>query len=411
MKVISGHLLLLLVLVPVHAFQWRDVQNGFEENRLHSCVHYELNSVTSADNLDYFYSALDHYVARPAGKITIVHIGDSHIQADYLTQETRTLFQKTFGNGGRGYVFPYRVIRTNGSPNCGVSFAGEWSGCRSVIQSSECNFGITGASATTYDTLAKLVLNPNLKGDMNYEFNRVKFFHNRSPQSMQMVFKDAQGNRIEVDEQPVSHSVTDVYFSKYQDSLMMEFKPGMDNGFYQLFGMSFENDHPGIIYHSVGLNGAYVQSFLRNQFFVEQLAALNPDLIIISLGTNDGYMPDSRFCRFCFTNSYRELLNRVRDAHPGASILLTTPGDYYRRKRYHNQNNDHVIESIYKLSEEFKTAVWDFNKVMGGNHSVRKWVYAGLARQDLIHFTKEGYQLQGELLYKAIMQGYESRFE
>ncbi len=378
---------------------------------MHSCVNYDLNSIHGSQNLKYFFDKLDRFSANPDGKITIVHIGDSHIQADYLTQETRKLLQKTFGNGGRGFVFPYRVIRSNGAPNCRVLYDGEWDGCKSVITNSECNFGITGASAITYDTNAMLAINPNLERDMNYEFNRLKLFHNRSPKSMQLIFNDGDSNKIEVDEQPLSHSITNVYFNNYQDSVIMNFQPGMENGFFQLFGMSFENDHPGVVYHSIGLNGAYVKSYLRNQFFVEQLKALNPDLIIISLGTNDGYMPDSRFCKYCFTDNYRELLNRIRKADSKASVLLTTPGDYYRKRRYHNGNNDDVITTIYKMSEEFGAGVWDFNKIMGGNYSVRKWVYAGLARQDLVHYTKEGYTVQGELLYDAIMESYESRFE
>lgn len=33
-----------------------------------------------------------------------------------------------------------------------------------------------------------------------------------------------------------------------------------------------------------------------------------------------------------------------------------------------------------------------------------------LARRDLIHFTKEGYEMQGKLLYEALMYHYESDF-
>ena len=38
------------------------------------------------------------------------------------------------------------------------------------------------------------------------------------------------------------------------------------------------------------------------------------------------------------------------------------------------------------------------------------WQNESLARRDLIHFTKEGYEKQGELLYKAIMYHYERDF-
>lgn len=401
----------MLVLIPFLGFNNHRNAKGFEETRVHECVNYDKNQIKNADRLIYFHYKLDKFVKKREGKITIVHIGDSHIQADYLTQETRVLMQKTFGNGGRGFVFPYRVIGSNGAPNFKVSALGSWSGCRSVMMASECNFGITGASATTYDSSARLYLNPNRLGDMNYEFDRVKMFYNRSPRAMQMTFMDGDSNNVEVDEQPISHSVSEVYLPAYYDSISMGFAPGMDRGFYQLFGMSFENDHPGVVYHSIGLNGAYVKSYLRNQFFIEQLKALKPDLVIISLGTNDGYMPDSRFCSNCFSDGYRKLLDRIKEASPDASLLLTTPGDYYRRRRYHNSNNDLIVDAILDISDEYDAGVWDFNRIMGGNYAVRQWYQAGLARYDLVHYTKEGYKLQGQLLFQALMNSYESRFD
>ncbi len=55
-------------------------------------------------------------------KINIVHIGDSHIQSDLMTNEVRKKLQQQFGNGGRGLVFPYQLAKTNGSYNERFSF-------------------------------------------------------------------------------------------------------------------------------------------------------------------------------------------------------------------------------------------------------------------------------------------------
>ncbi|HWY97761.1 MAG TPA: hypothetical protein VNY36_01640 [Bacteroidia bacterium] len=46
--------------------------------------------------------------------IVIVHIGDSHLQADFFTSWVRQHLQQDYGNGGRGLIFPYRVqVLTN----------------------------------------------------------------------------------------------------------------------------------------------------------------------------------------------------------------------------------------------------------------------------------------------------------
>ena len=66
---------------------------------------------------------------------------------------------------------------------------------------------------------------------------------------------------------------------------------------------------------------------------------------------------------------------------------------------------------MYELAESHEAAIWDFNKVMGGNHAIKKWKSDGLARADLIHYSEEGYVLQGKMLYQSIMDGYEKRFE
>jgi hypothetical protein len=46
--------------------------------------------------------------------ISIVHIGDSHIQGDYLSRTIRYRLQKEFGEAGRGLVFPYSLLNMYG---------------------------------------------------------------------------------------------------------------------------------------------------------------------------------------------------------------------------------------------------------------------------------------------------------
>jgi hypothetical protein len=43
---------------------------------------------------------------------------------------------------------------------------------------------------------------------------------------------------------------------------------------------------------------------------------------------------------------------------------------------------------------------------MGGDHSADAWKKAGLLRTDGIHFTKDGYEYQGNLLFNAIIKSY-----
>ncbi len=377
----------------------------------YEAVNYTENVVVNSERLNLFYESLDRYVNQKQEKVVVTHIGDSHIQADFLTHTARKLFQKTFGNGGRGFVFPFRLIRSNSPLNLGLNYTGSWESCRSISYRDNCNFGICGATATTFDSAAYLRINPNTDGDMNYEFDRLKLFSYHTPLSFDVNLLHADSSVLDFDYQPISTSISEIYFTEMQDSLWMTFEKCEEQGYFQLFGMSLENSNPGLVYNAIGLNGAYAKSYLRNNFFEEQMEALESDLVIVSLGTNDTYMSEKLFCKACFKDSYSELLGRIRRSSPTASILLVTPGDFYIRRRYHNNNIKEAIEAIYELAESYDAAIWDFNKVMGGSYSIKKWRDAGLARADLIHFSEEGYVLQGKMLYGSIMEGYEKRFD
>lgn len=374
-------------------------------------VHYEENYIVKPDNLAPFFTELDNYIDQKREKVVITHIGDSHIQADFLTHTARKLFQKTFGNGGRGFVFPFRLIRSNSPLNLKIRHNGTWNSCRSILMRDDCNFGICGATATTFDSSATFKIDPNVDGDMNYEFSKVKLFSYHTPVSFDVQLLKPDSTVMEVDYQPLGNSVSEIYFNRMQDSLWMGFEKCTDEGYFQLFGLSFENNNPGLIYNAVGLNGAYAKSYLRNNFFDEQMASLQSDLVIVSLGTNDAYMSERMFCTNCFKDYYRSLLTKIKANNPHATLLLTTPGDFYIKRRYHNSNIQNVVAAIYELADEFDAAIWDFNKVMGGSHSIKKWKAEGLARGDMIHYSEEGYILQGKLLYKSIMDAYEQRFE
>ncbi|MDX5347767.1 MAG: hypothetical protein LPK19_11025, partial [Hymenobacteraceae bacterium] len=66
----------------------------------------------SAGLQDFYYKLLD---LQETGSevVSVVHIGDSHIQADLFSGRVRQELHKYYGNAGRGLIFPYKVARTN----------------------------------------------------------------------------------------------------------------------------------------------------------------------------------------------------------------------------------------------------------------------------------------------------------
>lgn len=380
---------------------------------VYPCIDYEKNSISNGTDkfLYSFFNHLDHFIKTRMGKINIVHIGDSHIQADYLTNETRTLFQQTFGNGGRGFIFPFRIANTNNPINYSLIFGGKWSNCKATQSGEGCTLGLNGLEINTRDSNSYMIIDPERNGRMDYSFNSLKLFYHTDEDSYSPIFENKKDRDFFFDEQPVEDGYSQFFFNKPQDTVNMRLaKSFQAQNHFQFYGMSLENNNPGLLYHAIGLNGAFTKTYNKSSLFTKELSALEPDLVIVSLGTNDNFLPESRYCRFCIKDNLRTMLDNIRASKPGVSILLVTPGDFYLKNGTHNNNNGSYRAILYELAEEYNCGVWDFNAVMGGDYSIKAWVKYGLARNDYVHYSKKGYEVQGELLYRAIMDAYEKRF-
>lgn len=365
------------------------------------------NKITGPDSLAMagFYGALDSLQKGTRQKVNILHIGDSHIQADLFSGRVRKLLQDSalFGNGGRGFVFPYSLAKTNNPYNYKVTYTGQWTGCRNTQRSQQCAWGVAGITAETIDSSATFSVQ-TLTSFGNYPVSRVRVFYPSRDASQFNVLLEA-GDSVY---QPVKTDslgfVEFVLASEVTQVTVMLQKTSNSQIHFTLQGISLENDRPGLQYAALGVNGAEVTSFLRSSALEENLIALKPDLIIISLGTNDSY--GRNFDPTYFKQNYGSLLQRIKKAAPKTSILLTTPGDCYLNRKYPNYSTGKAVLKIYELAEETDCAVWDFYRVMGGLRSVVKWQYQGLAAKDRVHLTGKGYRLQGELLFNALMQDF-----
>ena len=79
-----------------------------------------------------------------------------------------------------------------------------------------------------------------------------------------------------------------------------------------------------------------------------------------------------------------------------------------KRKRYVQHPNGEVArKSFFILADKYKAGVWDKFSIMGGLGSMAKWEKANLAKKDKVHFKLSGYNLLGDLFYKAIIQAYQ----
>lgn len=179
---------------------------------------------------------------------------------------------------------------------------------------------------------------------------------------------------------------------------------------YQTSGLATETGQDGIIYHMLGVNGATCERFATEEN-LQEIAALQPDLVILSFGTNEAHVRHYDAGRH--RQAMSQLLDSLHRVCPQAVFLLTTPPGAYqragRRGRIVNPHTRAVVDTQLRFARERHLAVWDLYHIAGGEQAAcRNWAGAGMYQHDKIHFTRQGYILQGLLLHEAFIKAYNS---
>ncbi|MFB9077262.1 hypothetical protein ACFFWB_07605 [Flavobacterium procerum] len=137
------------------------------------------NPIYNAVALKDFFEKLKENEKQRSQKINIVHIGDSHIQSDLMTNEVRKRLQQEFGNAGRGLVFPYQLAKTS-SYNERFKSNRVWESYRNIYPVKSNPIGLCGIGL--WRDSGGFVMEMNVK-DPAYKFNTIKII---TPQNQDM---------------------------------------------------------------------------------------------------------------------------------------------------------------------------------------------------------------------------------
>lgn len=377
-------------------------------------INYGINKLSfPADSvyMDKFYNKMDQLIFDGVGKINIIHIGGSHVQADIVSGRLRERLATFYpGNkGSRGLIFPYKVAGTNNPGNYFVTHTGKWEACKNVGYKSTCELGLTGMSITTKDTSSSISISLKKENYPAYDFNRIRIFHKADSNQFKVKLGWLDSTQYEV-KYDFAKGITDIYLKTYTADIQILFeKTNPSQWFYTLYGIQLENDDAGITYHSIGVNGAGTYSYLKCALFEQHMAEIKPDLVILGIGINDA--AGSSFDAGTFELNYEMILEKIHRASPNAAVIFITNNDSYRkyrRKYYVNYNATAVRERMFSLATKYNLAVWDFFSIMGGIGSMATWQKNSLSQSDRVHFTSAGYKLMGDLLFNAILRSYEN---
>ena len=332
------------------------------------------------------------------GPIQIIHIGDSHLQAGFLTEKIKqNIFQYYSAKDtsvAPGFIFPYTIAETNNPFYYKVSYSGNWDWCKNVDLEKTCGLGLSGITVRTNDSIASFILkmqNQKYKYPKKYYFNKIKILHNIDKLS-----------EIKVNGKNTTQfqGYSTITLENITDSISINIVNNDTSSYFELYGILLETEDANINYHTIGVNGATAQSYLKCNYFSDHLQIINPDLVIISLGTNEAYSDDYSKLENEFI--LKDLIYQIKDVSPNASIILLTPNDHLKDK-YINQNVGEVRDNILNVCNKFQLGLWDFYTIMGGENSIFDWYDNGLSGEDRLHFKRIGYEIQGELFAKAFI--------
>lgn len=361
--------------------------------------------------LSLFYEKLVQLQATKTGRVNIVHIGDSHIQADFFSGSVRQKLQLKFGNAGRGLIFPYRVAKSNEPGTYKSTSNATWNSKRNVFYDNPLPIGISGFAMETSDSLAEVDLVIKDQPGLGYSFSKLALFHEKGLNNYDITVCDevnCEQGILKSTDSTSNPFVSELKLNRPMKELILRNKRS-DTAKHstRIYGLLLENDSAGVLYNMIGVNGAEYKHYNMSKYFAPQLAYMNADLIILSLGTNEAF--SAGFDRLSFNNNIDTLIMNIKLSNPNAAILLTTPGDSYRKSskgRVKNPDMKIARVTIINYCQQHNLAYWDWYEIMGGYGSMANWFLMKLAQKDRVHYNGRGYQIQGDLLYRALMKGY-----
>ena len=365
----------------------------------------EPNLIDPHDALRAFYLALWRTEVGAPGAVTrVLHYGDSPVTADSITADVRSLLQQHFGDSGHGFVLIAKPWAWYGHRGVEVQGKGWHIAAATQTRARDGFHGLGGVSFEG-DTGAssRLVLAE--------DHAQIEIQYLRQPGGGVLTVEAAGQTLGDVETEGPAKEPGFQTFPLPAGARTIQLS--VERGPVRLFGVSFERNAPGVIYNSLGLNGGQVQVVVRyfdKPQWTEELRHQHPDLVVINYGTNESIYAD--YIERYYPGELRQVIERVKAAVPGASILIMSPMDRGQR-----DSNSHIttvpalprlVEIQRQTAAEMNCAFFNTFQAMGGEGTMARWYDSQprLVSADFTHPLPAGARKVGVLLDQALESGY-----
>lgn len=363
----------------------------------------------SGNALHRFHTALGRTARREEGALTrIAHYGDSLIVSDLITSSLRAAFQKRYGDGGPGFVLagrPWGWYRRMGVRN-GASSG--WKTYRALSGGpADRFFGFGGVTFSTHRPRQRVWYRTDETETGPVTVSSLDLHYLAQPEGGDIEVIIDGVHRLTVS--TAGHDAHSAFHRVAVPEGSHEFLLKTSNGPVRIFGAALERSGPGVVYDSLGINGASttVLGRIDAEHLAEQLRHRQVDLVVVAFGANESNRPG-------LVEQYQEtvvpILGRLREASGGASCLVMSALDRGERLSSGGVRTNPLVKTIVaeqrRAARAAGCAFFDTFAAMGGEQAMWRWSRAGLASGDLVHPTPEGAELIGRGLFQALEQSY-----
>lgn len=342
------------------------------------------------DGIDKFKKALAQAKKRP---VRIAVIGDSYIEGDIITQDLRSLMQEHYGGGGIGYTPVQNELASGRGTVSHKADGWEMHDVRGATKADyrwlACTYGVAkpGAHTTLRGTTWRprtdrwsrsslLVLSPKA-GTVTI-----------STDSVTQTFNVPAGEvtELSVDSPTKKMSISTDVAGLVALGAWLGYETGVS-----VDNMSIRGDS--------GISHREINSSLAHRMG----KYVNYDLVIIEYGINALTAGQKNYDHYA--DIMVDVINRVRESYPGASILLMGIGDRGQKRggEVHSMSTAPLMVSAQReAARRAQVLFFDTREAMGGEDAIVDWRQRGMAAPDYIHMNAKGGKEMARLLFNAL---------
>jgi lysophospholipase L1-like esterase len=377
----------------------------------------------SGKAMEPFWASLAKTEKGAPGAITrVAHYGDSLLVSDLVSSTARKKFQARFGDAGHGFILIAKPWEWYHHEGINHSSSAGWRMNRIVNPrisdemygyggaTFRSNAGGTKASFSTLKQDAKPKGDP--KEDIGHRASRIDVHYLEEPQggSFDIFIDGKKVKTVDTKAAQKRYGVASASAEDGEHAFEVRVVGGQE---IRLFGVAVERDTAGVVWDALGMNGARARllDVQDDAHWAQALKARNPALVVLEYGANES--GDTGLAWDKYEASLEKVLVQVRTALPGSACLVMGAMDRAGAGAGGLESRPIIpklVEAQRKVALKTGCAFWNTYEAMGGPGSMGRWTKTKprLASGDLTHPSPAGGQLIGELLFGALMTGYQS---